>query len=133
MRRHDDPVQVRLAADAPPGADDVAPAVPRPDAFLWRDRLYVVREVYGSWLEREAWWESSAGSGRRPSYERRVWRVEAGAGRHRGTGVYDLAQVLPVPVLRGAGAGAGEPGAAGEPGGTGVAAEQGWRLLCHLD
>lgn len=134
MRRYDDPVQVRLAVPAPPGAGgvsgdvagDVVPAVPRPDAFLWRDRLYVVREVYGSWLEREAWWESSVGGGSRPSYERRVWRVEAGAGRHRGTGVYDLAQVLPVPVLSGAGAGTGDAGA-------GSATEQGWRLLCHLD
>ena len=134
VRRYDDPVQVRLAAPATPGAGDGAgrgtgdlvPAVARPDAFLWRDRLYVVREVYGSWLEREAWWESSPRGGSRPSYERRVWRVEAGAGRHRGTGVYDLARVLPVPVLSGAGTGAGDAGA-------GAGAEQGWRLLCHLD
>lgn len=128
VRRYDDPVEVRLAAagTSVSGTEDHVPTAPRPDAFLWRDRLYVVREVYSSWLEREAWWESSAVAGRRASYERRVWRVEAGAGRHRGTGVYDLAQMLLVPVLSGAGTPSDE-------GADSQDQAEGWRLLCHLD
>lgn len=116
MRRYDEPVQVRLTS----GDGDESPV---PDAFLWRRRLYVVREAQSSWLEREAWWEAATSPGRRAVSERTVWRVEAGAGRAHGTGVYDLAQAVDVPAMSGAGAPA--------PGG---AVEQGqWWLLCHLD
>lgn len=121
MRRYDEPVQVRLSPHEDRPQDQV------PDAFLWRNRLYVVREVLATWLEREAWWEAPVARSGRATYERTVWRVEAGAGRALGTGVYDLAQSVPapasVPAMSGAGAGAG----AGS-------AEQGeWWLLCHLD
>lgn len=107
--------------------DDPATVLPRPDAFLWRGRLYLVREVYTTWLEREAWWESAVVPGRPAGHERRVWRVEAGQGRRAGTGVYDLAQLLRAPVLAPVGAtGDGGP-VRTDP------AESGWRLLCHLD
>ncbi len=125
MRRYDEPVQVRLTSgDSTSG--------PAPDAFLWRSRLYVVRQVQATWLEREAWWEAARTPDRRPTYERTVWRVEAGAGRMLGTGVYDLAQAVAAPAAL-AMAGAGGAGTGG-PGGTHRdASNDEWWLLCHLD
>ena len=49
-RRYEDPVQVRRVV-RPGQSGDGAPAM-----FLWRGRLYVVREVLGHWWERRAWW-----------------------------------------------------------------------------
>ena len=46
-RLHADPVEVRKRDDAP-------------EQFLWRDRLYVVREVLASWTEAGGWWQGSA-------------------------------------------------------------------------
>jgi hypothetical protein len=91
VRRYGDPVDVRPAGDP-----DAAPG-----SFLWRGRLYVVRSVLGHWCERRAWWNAAAAravhgegtSGADSSAleaEREVWRVEAGAGRSFGVGVYDL-------------------------------------------
>jgi hypothetical protein len=122
-RLHADPVEVRKR-------DDV------PEQFLWRGRLYVVREVLARWTEAGRWWEGAAvqslttgdaspataggapletaplppspkwgqrawgepapdvgtsvGPGSIDDRERDWWRVEAGAGRWSGTGVYDL-------------------------------------------
>jgi hypothetical protein len=107
-----------------------------PAQFLWRGRLYVVREVLARWTESGGWWRStavqslsdgdSAPGGLHvaplqtaplppsPKWAQRAWgepapdvaasvgpagvddgeqdwfRVEAGAGRSAGTGVYDL-------------------------------------------
>jgi hypothetical protein len=90
-----------------------------PDApvqFVWRGRLYVVREVLSRWRERSAWWEHAAVAavhgdepvGRaggtatavRPvleigDLEREVFRVEASVGRAGVVGVYDLARPVP--------------------------------------
>ena len=73
MRRYDDPVEVRKGADEDP------------DQFLWRGRLWQVREVVAHWVETGAWWA------RRPAApgavdtdllrEREVWRVAAARGR----------------------------------------------------
>ncbi len=49
VRRYDDLVEVRPAPDGD-----------RPGSFLWRGRLYVVRDVLGHWRERRAWWTSAA-------------------------------------------------------------------------
>jgi len=46
-RRHADPVEVRTHADAPA-------------QFLWRSRLYVVREVLACWTESGSWWQTPA-------------------------------------------------------------------------
>lgn len=132
MRRYDEPVQVRL--DPRPGTPDAhehgdgsdVPGVPA--AFVWRGRLYVVREVLATWLEREAWWETAGPAHTARPYERTVWRVEAGAGRAWGTGVYDLAQAVSAPVMAGVG-GLDRPGGAA----TGAVGTDGWWLLCHLD
>ena len=104
VRRYAETVEVRSAD----GADRLAPAPP--GSFLWRGRLYVVREVLGHWRERRAWWsaaaalavhgetapdapsEPSEASERRSvlGEEHEVWRVEASRGRAFGVGVYDL-------------------------------------------
>lgn len=120
-RLHTDAVEVQRRDD-------------EPAQFLWRGRLYVVREVLARWTESGGWWRSSAvqsltaGDAARvpaapletapiPSsakWAQRAWgepapdvaasvgpagvddgeqdwfRVEAGAGRSAGTGVYDL-------------------------------------------
>ncbi len=121
-RLHTDAVEVQRH-------DDV------PAQFLWRGRLYVVREVLARWTESGGWWRSaavqslSAGDAAdglsvapleraplppSPKWAQRAWgepapdvdasvgpagiddgeqdwfRVEAGAGRAAGTGVYDL-------------------------------------------
>lgn len=82
MRYYDEPVDVRVQ---PAG----------PVAFLWRDRLYVVREVLGRWRERDAWWRRED-LRLRDGAERRVWRVEAGRGRAAGVGVFDLVEDVPM-------------------------------------
>ena len=58
MRRYDDPVEVRKGADEDP------------DQFLWRGRLWQVREVVAHWVETGAWWtrrtaDEPGGQGRR--------------------------------------------------------------------
>ncbi len=91
-RLRTDPVEVRRQDD-------------EPAQFLWRGRLYVVREVLARWTESGGWWRSAAVSalssgspageaGSGPASvddgEQDWFRVEAGAGRAAGTGVYDL-------------------------------------------
>ncbi len=98
MRRYDDPVEVRTGAQEDP------------DQFLWRGRLWQVREVVAHWVETGAWWArggsgSGSGSGEAPVAdgdllrEREVWRVAAARGRvaalhspehDPGYGVFDL-------------------------------------------
>ena len=79
----------------------------RPQQFIWRDRLLLVKEVQGRWSRSTAWWESprvSAARGDAVTNEQaagtdtkldvveelEVWRVEAGNGMQRG--VYELAR-----------------------------------------
>ena len=99
-RRYDEPVDVRCRDDAP-------------GEFLWRSRLFVVREVLSWWVETVPWWQGTAAAaalgavpaGATPAgggttgggtavldTDLEVWRVEASAGRLRGTGVFDLAR-----------------------------------------
>jgi len=112
-------VVVRPADDAPAAVDGQGAF--RPGAFLWRGRVYVVREVLGHWRERRAWWTGSAaqavhgegdGAARNSAesvttggsttgtttleVEREIWRVEASRGRVFGTGVFDLCREVPV-------------------------------------
>ena len=110
MRRYTDPVEVRSASPEGTGA---------PSAFLWRCRLYVVRDVLGHWLVRRSWWSSPAarmvhGEGAPVvdgalalddplpaaaagpvhvtdlAQECEVWRVSASPGRAYPSGIYDL-------------------------------------------
>lgn len=97
MRRYDEPVEVRRCA---PG-DEVAGGLggeAAPAQFLWRDRLWQVRQVVTHWVETGAWWQgaetrevlgepgaaTAAGTAvldRDLLAEREVWRVEAVRGR----------------------------------------------------
>lgn len=76
MRCYDEKVQVRLEPGAVAGSGS-------PNQFLWRGRLYLVREVLAHWRERTAWWDGA-------DPERQVWRVEASSGRSAGAGVFEL-------------------------------------------
>ena len=81
MRRYDDQVEVRKGADEDP------------DQFLWRGRLWQVREVVAHWVETGAWWARSSSETRANGAssavavdadllrEREVWRVAAARGR----------------------------------------------------
>lgn len=99
-RLHADPVEVQRHDTG---------AGPDPAQFLWRGRLYVVREVLARWTEAGGWWRAPAvraltsGDGARAcadpdanpfggidDRECSWWRVEAGPGAAAGTGVYDL-------------------------------------------
>ena len=102
VRRYEEPIEVREARDA----DDAGvESQARPAAFVWRGRLYVVRDVIGHWRERRAWWREAlepregepVGA---PDLEQDVWRVAASPGRMLGTGVYDLARDGRVPGWR---------------------------------
>ncbi len=102
VRRYEEPIEVRAgggvglkASQEGSGDIDRVPAS-SPSAFLWRGRLYVVREVIGHWRERRAWWREALDPDEDPAahgldcLEQEVWRVEASPGRLAGTGVYDL-------------------------------------------
>ena len=105
MRRYDDPVEVRRGlVEGPGGAQE------GPEQFLWRGRLWKVRDVVAHWVETGPWWQSPGvhavlGSDeptREPDRgalrtvllaEREVWRVEAARGlssARGGAGVFDL-------------------------------------------
>lgn len=78
MRHYVEPVEVRSGT---------VRGIEGPSQFLWRRRLYLVRDVLGFWVESSSWWRSG-GAG---FPERRVWRVEAGRGRDLSRVVADLA------------------------------------------
>jgi hypothetical protein len=122
VRRYQELIEVRAGGDV----SDTDVQSSSPSAFLWRGRLYIVRDVIAHWRERRAWWrdaldldeeEGNARPEMSATYgldclEHEVWRVEASSGRLAGTGVYDLGQD-------------------GGPGMDGVA--RGWRLLRVAD
>lgn len=85
-------VVTRLYGDAIDDAAEVRQRADEPEQFLWRDRLYLVRAVLGHWMESGGWWRTGqpAGGGVLDDREREFWRVEAGAGQHADTGVFDL-------------------------------------------
>ena len=94
-RRYGDLIEVRGAGEIQ--SLDVSSAGFTPEQFLWRGRLYVVRAVLAQWIEMGTWWVQSTRVGASPGLpthdvgaERRVWRVEAAAGRSGTCGVYDL-------------------------------------------
>jgi hypothetical protein len=95
-RRHAEPIEVRRR-------DEV------PAQFLWRSRLYVVKDVLEHWLESGRWWSSAPatalaagtdapmpdpgapmGPATVDDREREFWRVEASAGKSAAPGIYDL-------------------------------------------
>jgi hypothetical protein len=69
---------------------EVARRDDEPAHFLWRGRLYLVREVLARWTESGGWWRGASLGASVDDREQDWFRVEAGAGRAVGTGVYDL-------------------------------------------
>ena len=126
MRTYGEVIDVRTTGD---GSRDglrggAHPADGAPAQFVWRGRLYLVRDVLAHWVELGTWWTlprratapqgigSGIGAGtgaalpdgERPArsvaadvgaVEREVWRVEAAAGRTATCGVYDLVRDVP--------------------------------------
>jgi hypothetical protein len=88
-RLHADPVEVRTAA---------ASDGPVPEQFLWRGRLYLVRDVLARWTASGPWWRAIQQSAHEvegpPEEDEQWWRVEADSGRlaalSGGRGTYDL-------------------------------------------
>jgi hypothetical protein len=102
VRRYDEVIDVRRGLVSGQEA---------PAQFLWRDRLWVVRDILAHWVETGAWWEqpgvgvlfggpgaseeatpsAADGSDRSADLlgEKEVWRVEAMRPRS-GAGVFDL-------------------------------------------
>jgi hypothetical protein len=78
MRHYVEPVEVRRGRIGD---------VEGPAQFLWRHRLYLVRDVLACWVEASSWWRT----GDDGCCEREVWRVEAGRGRQHPPVVADLA------------------------------------------
>jgi hypothetical protein len=60
----------------------------RPARFLWRGRLYAVREILEHWVVNREWWRDTDEAPRQP--EMLYWRVEAAAGQGMPSGVYEL-------------------------------------------
>ena len=60
VRRYDELIEVRTAAAGLETGHDAVPGAPV--AFVWRDRLYVVRSVVSHWYERRVWWREAAAS-----------------------------------------------------------------------
>ena len=102
MRRYDEPIHVRHGADRD-----------APEQFVWRGRLWQVREIITRWLETGAWWDSplvrsARGDDIRATSpaetltatlpveetdllaEHEVWRVLAAVGASGSPGVYEL-------------------------------------------
>ena len=98
MRRYDEPIHVRRGED---GAE--------PEQFVWRGRLWQVRDIVTRWLETGAWWDSPLVRSARGDdigatpladtlpaeetdllAEHEVWRVLAVAGASGSPGVYEL-------------------------------------------
>src|SRR5262249_32777512 len=90
--REERPVMTRLHADAVEGRPTVAEHGPEPEQFLWRGRLYVVREVLARWTTSGSWWRGTVQEV--DDREKQWWRVEADSGRlaamSAGRGTYDL-------------------------------------------
>jgi hypothetical protein len=92
VRRYEEPIEVREAPPASGEERGTTAVATRPDAFVWRGRLYLVRVVLDHWQERRPWWRDAREGGDvlTDARERQVWRVEASAGRLARVGVYDL-------------------------------------------
>jgi len=129
VRTYGEVIDVRTTTTTGDGSSDglrgsAHPADGAPEQFVWRGRLYLVRDVLAHWVELGTWWtlprratapqgaglsggsssRSTAPEDEQPArsvaadvgaVEREVWRVEAAAGRSATCGVYDLVRDVP--------------------------------------
>lgn len=121
VRRYEEPIEVRAAAD------ETASGVPgAPEAFLWRGRLYVVREVLDHWKERRPWWRDALDDRREPGA-----RTRAESSKATSTMNQAMNQAKATPLSRAAAPGAAPTGSPPPdvPGVLGGARErQVWRV-----
>ena len=75
-RVYGEPVEVQTREDG------------RPTRFVWRGRLYAVREIQEYWVINRDWWRDSNPVPARPELE--FWRVAASTGPGQPAGVYEL-------------------------------------------
>jgi hypothetical protein len=148
VRRYEDPVEVRPTPDGE-----------EPGSFLWRGRLYVVRDVLGHWRERRAWWTSTAaralhgeGAGGEPATDQEMRPGEVGPGGAAATVAGGMAastastalaaerEVWRVEASRGQVHGSGVFELSRDVGSGGLAGTAGaggradaWRLVCVAD
>ncbi len=80
MRRYNDPIDVFHGQVA-----SAQGLVEGPTQFMWRDRLWQVREFVAHWVETGAWWRTTDAD---LLSEQETWRVVAR--RSSNTGVFDL-------------------------------------------
>ena len=115
MRVYGEVIDVRtdVRTEAGAGVGAGAGRFGAPAQFLWRGRVYLVRDVLAQWIELGNWWSVRGGSmspgsdvrSTRQSdqsvaaavraVECEVWRVEAARGRNASPGVYDLVHEVP--------------------------------------
>lgn len=89
MRRFDEPIEVRHPLTGTEhGAGDV---LTEPMQFIWRGRLWKVRQVQSRWKETGAWWRRADEETVDLLDEREVWRVHATSGCYGATTVAELA------------------------------------------
>jgi hypothetical protein len=70
VRRYNDPVEVRRGWVK-------ASEIEGPAQFMWRGRIWKVREIVASWVETHHWWATAYEAGSDLLNEHEVWRVEA--------------------------------------------------------
>lgn len=100
MRTYNEPIEVRRG---------LVSGLEGPEQFLWRNRLWVVRDVQTRWVETGAWWNGPSARALRGTDDNRspggddateteadllaeeeIWRVVAADGRVGHHGVYEL-------------------------------------------
>ncbi len=113
MRTYGEVISIRTgSAGADSSGAGSAGGVAVGNQFLWRSRIYVVRNVLAHWVESGTWWTSLQRQSKSRAVpnasldgvpveasitrdvgatERWVWRVEAAAGSSAPIGVYDVA------------------------------------------
>ena len=107
MRTYGEVISIRTgSAGADSSGAGSAGGVAVGNQFLWRSRIYVVRNVLAHWVESGTWWTSLQRQSKlralpsgsvdgvpveASTTERWVWRVEAAAGSSAPIGVYDVA------------------------------------------
>lgn len=88
VRRCDEPIEVRHPLT---GAEqDVGPCEGVPMQYVWRGRLWTVREVHARWRETGAWWRQDSVVDLLAEQE--VWRVHATSGLYGASAVAELAR-----------------------------------------
>ena len=110
MRTYGEVIAIRIGSGsgshAVPAPGHISDVMIAGSQFLWRSRIYVIRDVLAHWIESGTWWTSRHRSVNEPATdldqqrsvsrdvgatERWVWRVEAAAGSSAIVGVYDVA------------------------------------------